>query len=236
VLDRFSRTILLCATRVLLLGGCGPDAEAPFAGLHSEQIETDREIGYRLRYMTPPWEPVRDDPLVLGAADARIQFGSEDRVGDDAQPDLQPVPESARVLEIARSTGAAAPAAEGVITYPKYRLEVALLDCEMLGLAPREDESCAAFLRERDESGRGATEDVGLLDADARVGTNVFGQRFHQFTTQVRDSRRYRRVVYFETAHRERAVRLGFEAFPSLAEHEVTQMIDAFEVFAKEEL
>jgi hypothetical protein len=210
--------------------GCGTDAEQQFAGMKQLSVQTADGLGYRLRYLDPPWKQVSNDPLLNAKSRGTVQFGAHDGEGDTAQPDLLPEPESARVLEIERATDGVNPAPDLIVTYPKYRLEAALLRCEALGIPVATDETCAARLNRLDEAGREATERSGFFGAGGREGVNAAGQRYHEFMTLVKDTGRYRRVVYFETPDRLVAARLGFEANPALSEREITQMVDAFEV------
>lgn len=222
------RTALSVALSCLSLWSCGPDAEARFAGLDVEEVAPPEGPSYRLRYLSPPWKQVAGDALVRGQAP--VQFGLNDAEGDTAHPDLWPIAESARVLEIGRNLQTDKTLPDGVVTYPKYRLEVAGLDCEALGIDLPTGDSCAAQLRQQDESGRSDSDEERVLGGYSRGGTNAFGQRYHEFTTQVQATRRFRRVVYFETERPSVAVRLGFEANPDLGESEITRMIEAFEL------
>jgi hypothetical protein len=226
------RTALELALTCLSLCGCGPDAETRFAGLDVEEVAPPEGPRYRLRYLSPPWKQVSDDALVRG--EAPVQFGVKDGEGDRAHPDLWPIADSARVLEIGRTAHTTEALPEDVVTYPKYRLEVAALDCDALAIASGPRDSCAAALRRQDERARSEGDTERVLGGHGRGGTNAFGQRYHEFTTQVAATRRFRRVVYFETERPHVAVRLGFEANPDLGEREITRMIEAFEIVTGE--
>jgi hypothetical protein len=214
------------------LAACGEDAEKQFAGMSSEVVGQPDGIGYRLRYLDPPWERVGNDPLVLGAA--KVQFGAVDPAsGAVSYPDLTPSPGSVSVLEIERSV-ANDVEIEGVITYPKYRLEVAVLRCDELDINVPRSESCAWQLNRTDVSNRGSAEFAEIFGQDGRDGHNYKGQHYYEFMTRVDETLRYRRVVYYETSERLVAIRLGFEANPALSELEVDQMVNAFEVLDDE--
>jgi hypothetical protein len=217
-------TTLLC----LMSLGCGTDAEREFAGTSSLIVGQPDGIGYRLRYLEPPWERASADPLEQGAADARVQYGDLDGRSTGSLFDLTPSAGSARVLVIEKSAEVRATPA-GVLTYPKYRLEVAVLRCAELGIQVAQQDSCAKHLNTSDATGRGPSE-LPLFGQDGRMGQNSRGQPYYEFMTQVNETQRYRRVVYFETGDRLTAIRLGFEANPPLSELEVTNMIDSFEV------
>jgi hypothetical protein len=183
--------------------------------------------------MNPPWENVADDPLVLGTGGATVQYGLLDGNGVGALPDLEPSPHGSRVLEVER-TGQSAVPIQGIITYAKYRLEVSILRCDVLGIAVAQQDSCASTLNAADVNGRTGVELNTFFGQDGRTGKNERGQPYHEFMTQVPETSRYRRVVYYETKNRLVAIRLGFEANPPLSELEVSQMIEAFEVLDDE--
>ncbi len=213
--------------------GCGQDAEETFAGMSTLVVGQPDGIGYRLRYLNPPWENVADDPLVRDAPEARVQYGLLDGMGASALADLKPSAHSSRVLEIDR-TGQAAVPIDGIITFPKYRLEVSILRCADLGIAVAQQDTCARTLNVADVNGRTGVELNVFFGQDGRSGENHRGQAYHEFMTQVPQTSRYRRVVYYETKDPLVTIRLGFEANPPLSELEVTQMIDAFEVLDDE--
>jgi hypothetical protein len=213
--------------------GCGQNAEEKYAGLSTLVVGQPDGIGYRLRYLNPPWENVDDDPLVRGASGATLQFGLRDGVGAVALPDLTPSPQSSRVLEIERSAQTTIPI-DGIITYPKYRLEVSVLHCDELQIQVAQQDSCAKQLNVSDVNGRTGVELNSFFGQNGRPGKNELGQPYYEFMTRVRETSRYRRVVYYETSDRLTAIRLGFEANPALSELEVTQMIKAFEVLDNE--
>ncbi|MFT3927575.1 MAG: hypothetical protein QM778_33895 [Myxococcales bacterium] len=229
---RLTQTFLVLNLSCLALG-CGRDADETYAGMSSLVVEQPDGIGYRLRYVDPPWQRVTTDPLERGQPDASVQFGRLDRVGAPALPDLVPSKLSSRVLEIHR-TAQVDMAAPGVITYPKYRLEVSVLNCDELGVQVATQDSCAKKLNTSDSEGRTGAELNTFFGADGREGKNDKGQPYYEFMTQVQETARYRRVVYYETSKRMTAIRLGFEANPPLSELEVTQMINAFEVLEGE--
>lgn len=212
-----------------LAAACGQDADETYAGMSSLLVGQPDGIGYRLRYLDPPWENVDNDPLVRGAGGASVQYGLRDGVGTAGMPDLVPSPQSSRVLEIERTAQVEIPV-EGIITYPKYRLEVSILRCAELGIQVAQLDSCAKHLNTSDLNGRTGVELNAFFGPDGRTGKNVKGQPYHEFMTQVPETTRYRRVVYYETSDRLTTIRLGFEANPALSELEVTQMINAFEV------
>jgi hypothetical protein len=221
--------VLACTVGLM---GCGKDADETFAGMSSLVVGQPDGIGYRLRYLDPPWERVDDDPLVRGLAGTTVQFGALDKQSA-VLSDLVPSPRSSRVLEIDRSANVDVEI-PGVITYPKYRLEVSILRCDQLGVQVAQMDSCAKTLNRNDVNGRTGVELNTFFGQDGRTGTNENGQPYYEFMSQDDKTLRYRRVVYYETAQPLTAIRLGFEANPPLSELEVTQMINAFEVLDDE--
>jgi hypothetical protein len=200
----------------LLLAGCGVDAERRYASLSSAQVEVESG-GFRARYLSPPWYSVPDDPLVAGE---RVQVP----VGDTTR-DI--VPESALVLEIENQSALPDPMG---LSYPKYRLEAALLHCtqDQIGAA----ESCAAALATQDLTGRSASEDTDFFGADPRPGKNDFGQAYWELLTRVPETGRYRRIQYLQTDDALTAARVFVEANPALDDEEMTRMLHAFELLS----
>jgi hypothetical protein len=198
----------------LLLAGCGTDAERRYAALSSLEVRVESG-GFRARYLSPPWYSVPDDPLVTGALE-------QVPVGDTTWPI---VPESALVLEIERESSVSDPSH---LSYPKYRLEAALLRCEeeQLEDAP----SCAAALASQDLAGRTASEDTELFGTAPHPGTNDFGQEFWELMTRVPETNRRRRIQYLQAEDELTALRLFVEANPELDEPEMTRMLSAFEL------
>jgi|GEM_PF-6101159 len=224
--------VFICLAGLSLAGltsACGQDADEKYAGMSSLVVEQPDGIGYRLRYMNPPWQRVTSDPLERDQPDASVQFGRLDRVGATSLPDLAPSRSSSRVLEVDRTASVDVPL-PGVITYPKYRLEVSVLHCDDLGIQVAMEDTCAKQLNSSDLADRTGSELNTFFGIDGRKGKNDAGQPYYEFMTQVTQTARYRRVVYYETRDRLAAIRLGFEANPPLSELEVTQMINAFEV------
>jgi hypothetical protein len=198
---------------------CGADAEQRYADLSSATIALEPQ-GYRLRYLHPPWDRRLDDPLVKGTRTA-VEVGGASR---------EIVPESAAVLEVAKESNASDPES---LSMPKYRLEALLLQCEAAELSPTEN--CAQVLAAKDYAARATEGDYSLFGAEPRAGENDFAQGFHEMMGQVTDTRRYRRIVFFETEQRDLTARLFIEGNPDLGEAEVTRLVNAFELTTPQE-
>jgi hypothetical protein len=198
----------------LLLAGCGADAERRYASLSSLEVQVE-EGGFRARYLSPPWYSVPSDPLVAGER-AQVPIG-------DTTQDI--VPESALVLEIENQSSLPDPMG---LSYPKYRLEAALLHCTQDQIG--EAESCAAALAAQDLTGRSASEDTDSFGADPRPGKNDFGQEYWELMTRVPETGRHRRIQYFQADDALTATRLFVEANPALDDQEMTRMLHAFEL------
>jgi hypothetical protein len=194
-------------------GACGTDAERRYADLSSAEIALEGG-GYRLRYPSPPWTRLRDDPLATGARRGVVIGGTNRDI----------LPQSGAVLEIAKQSGASDPEQLAV---PKYRLEAVLLRCAEDELAS--DESCAAVLAALDQAARAEEGDYDLFGAVPREGHNDFEQPFYEFMGRTSEEGRYQRVVYYETEVRDVTARLFVEANPDLDEPEMTRLVNAFE-------
>jgi hypothetical protein len=205
---------MLGGLSALLLAGCGGDAERRYASLSSLEVQVD-DGGFRARYLSPPWYSVLGDPLVAGE---RAQVP----IGDTTQ---EIVPGSALVLEIENQSSLPDPMG---LSYPKYRLEAALLHCTQDQIS--EAESCAAALAAQDLTGRSASEDTDWFGADPRPGKNDFGQEYWELMTRVPETGRHRRIQYFQTDGALTAARVFVEANPALDEQEMTRMLHAFEL------
>jgi hypothetical protein len=139
---------------------CGESARQPFAGMAVLTVSLPDGSGYRIRYLDPPWERIEGDALARG--EALLQWGGADSEGDTRLPDLRPIEGSVRILEIERS-GRRAGSVDGIAVYPKYRLEAALLRCDVLDIAVPRSESCARVISRADEANRASTERSWLL-------------------------------------------------------------------------
>jgi hypothetical protein len=226
----FVRSLAHCLV-VLLLGllacACGQDAEKRYAGLEVAQVRLPSGHGYRVRYLSPPWELSEDDPLATGK-NLLVPFGTSAVCGAGNDGCRLAEAGSGVVLEIDKQS----PTQEnGTITYPKYRLEAAFLRCDAGELAAADP--CAEHLAREDVLGRKdeAGDDLIIKQED---GANDWGQPFRDILTQSKESLRYRRIVYFTTSDRLLTLRLLFEANPSLAEREVTRMVQATQLFDTE--
>jgi hypothetical protein len=211
----------------LLASSCGQDAEKRYAGLEVARVQLPSGHGYRVRYLSPPWERLDDDPLVTGK-NLLVPFGPSEICGGRNDTCRSAEAKSGVVMEIDKQS----PTQDnGTITYPKYRLEAAFLRCDA-GELPAADK-CADHLAEQDVLGRRSTDGDDLI-IKQEDGENDWGQPFRDILTQSQSSLRYRRIVYFATSDRLLALRLLFEANPSLAEREVTRMVQACQLFDAE--
>jgi hypothetical protein len=209
-----SRALLRDAALVLLLAGCGADAEQRYAGLSRLDVQVEG-AGFRARYLSPPWHSKPDDPLVTGARE-------EVPVGEAA---VAIVPDSALVLEIEHESSVPDPMGVG---YPKYRLEGALLRCTEEQV--EQAESCARAFAGQDLEGRSASEDTEFFGTEPHPGTNDFGQQFWELMTRVPETNRRRRIQYLQAEDALTTLRLFVEANPELDEPEMTRMLSSFEL------
>lgn len=191
-----------------LLAGCGADAEERYAGLDVIEL-TDTSVPYRLRYLSPPWKRVKDDPLATGARKSvQVAGGLRDVVQG-----------TALVLAIDRESSIE----EVGLTYAKYVMEVAAISCAASELT--QDETCAQFLAAGDYAARASREESGFFGEEAQAGSNDVGQAYYELMTRDRALSRYKRVAFFETADRLTTLRLYIEANPGLADPLTTRMI-----------
>lgn len=202
---------------VLLGGGCGEDSEQPYAGLSVASAVAPDGIGYRVRFLSPPWDKSKLDPLVLGT-DPGVEL-----LGKPNEPFIE---DTAVVLEIDREsivvdTGQA---------LAKYRLEATLHDCD-LPLA--DGETCAQRIAVADETARGGKGEPSFYPEGVKTQTNDFDQTFYEIITRSTDNLRYKRVAFYETANPKRLLRVYIEGNPRLDEAEVTRMLKAIETFEK---
>jgi hypothetical protein len=202
------------------LVACGTDAERRYADLSRAEVTLDVG-GYQLRYLGPPWKRLGEDPLVTGARTSVMVGGANREI----------VPESAAVLQVAKQSSASDPQH---VSLPKYRLEAVFLRCSEDELEG--DQSCAAALAQGDQAARADEGTYDLFGDTPRAGQNDFEQPFHEFMGKTEIDQRYQRIVFYETSARTLAARLFIEGNPDLSEHEVTRLVNAFELtVAKEE-
>lgn len=195
--------------------GCGPDAEARYAGLSVASREVDG-AGFRLRYADPPWKHRAEDPLEDGVLKSVPIGGAPMKI----------VPKSARVLEI-RKQGASR---ESDLSLPSYRLEAVVLRCEEQRL--EEGAECAESLADADYAARADAGPTDAFGASPRAGKNDFDQTYYEFLSFDDELRRYRRIAFFSTDDPMLSVRLFIEAYTDLGEREISELIAAFEVFS----
>lgn len=181
--------------------------------MSSADIALD-EQSYRLRY-PPPWKRQKDDPLEKGTR-TQVQVGGKAR---------EFVPGSAAVLQIAKETSAPDPER---ISLPKYRLEAVLLRCTDAELEGAQN--CAEALAKLDYTALGAEGDFELFGEKPRAGQNDFEQPLYEMLGQLSETRRYRRVVFYESDDAALSVRLMIEGNPDLREREISRMVEAFEL------
>jgi len=195
------------------LAACGADSEGRYAGLDTAHIESSA-LSYKIRYLSPPWKRVKDDPLATGARKSVPVAGG-----------LRDVLEgSGLVLAIERESSIN----EMGLTYAKYVLEAAVLRCDAGEL--NGDESCALFLADGDYRARANSEDSGFFGPEAQEASNDAGQTFYELMTRDKTTFRYKRLAFFETGDRLLAVRLYIEANPGLADPLTTRMIQTLEI------
>jgi hypothetical protein len=193
---------------------CGSDAERRYAGLSKHTVSTS-ELGYRIRYLSPPWERVDEDPLVSGSRKS-VPVGSGLR---------DVVKGSAAVIVVPRQSNLSGP---DELSYAKLRLEVAAVQCTDAELSV--GSSCAQWLADTDFAQRIEQQETEQQGNTPRTDTNDFDQAFYELMTRDVETSRYRRIAYFETAIANTALRVYFEGNPDLSEAEITAMLRAFEV------
>lgn len=204
----------LLALLLAVCSGCGTDAEHPYAGLSRARVELDQG-GYVLRYLAPPWERVKDDPLAKGTRKS-VPIGGESRAV---------VADSGLVLEIERVSNSDVVAA---VTFPKYRLEAALVECSLEEVG---DVSCAQHLAELDYAARQADGNVDLFGSKPRTRKNDWGQTYFEWMGQSETTGRFRRAVFVESETPEAvAAWLLIEANPNLGEREINELVQAFQL------
>jgi hypothetical protein len=197
--------------------GCGTDAERTYAGLSSQRVELE-VAGYVVRYLAPPWQRMPDDPLSTGARKSVS-------IGGDSYPILA---KSGAVLEIPRESNVEE---EEGLSFPKYRLEAALVAC---AAEDTEQLSCAAYLAGLDYEARMGEGMFDRFGPEPRQSSNDFGQKYYELMGQTDATGRFRRVVFFEGAEAAEQIAgwLLIEANPDLGEREVTELVDAFQMLA----
>jgi len=187
--------------------GCGTDAQRRYAGL-SELARDGAGLRYTLRYQAPPWKRRDTDPLALGTQ-ARVAIGGSTRAY---------VPGSGSVLEIGTSTVAVVPGEN----FPKYRIEAALVRCdptELAGVA-----HCAQALQTAELRARGSAATSREHD-DAELP-------HHDVVARDAADLRNIRVAFFEAPVTNTALWVYMEAYPSLTEREVEDMLGAISIEA----
>lgn len=212
---RFDASLLAVA---LLSGAglsCGKDAEREYAGLSRATIERP-EAGYVVRYLSPPWQRLTDDPLATGAR-TTVSIGGASRAI---------VAESGLVLEIERVSSSDV---VDVLAFPKYRLEAALVPCSDDEVA---ESSCAEYLAELDYAARQEDAPFDRFGSSPRVRRNDWDQRYYELMGQAEATGRFRRVVYFEAAEQPEGIAgwLQLEANPDLGEREINELVRAVQM------
>jgi hypothetical protein len=199
---------------LLTANACGTDAERKYAGLSRAQVALG-EGGYVLRYLSPPWQRAKDDPLETGARKSVP-------IGGTSVPILAG---SGAVLEIDRESNT-----KDVeeLTFPNYRLEAALVECDSDDAL---DTSCAEHLAILDYAARQSEGRFDLFGDAPRAGKNDADQDYYELMGQSDATARYSRVIFFAGDAPERvAARVLIEANPDLGEREITEMVRAFEM------
>jgi hypothetical protein len=206
--------LALAALICSLAPACGTDSEHPYASLSRARVERD-QAGYVLRYLAPPWERLEDDPLAKGTRKSVSIGGTSTAI----------LAESGVVLEIEHISNSGSSEA---LTFPKYRLEAALVPCmeEDVG-----DLSCAEHLAQLDYAARQEEGPVDLLGSKPRARKNDWNQTYYELMGQSETTGRFRRVIFFESSTPERVAGwILIEANPDLGEREVTELVRAFEM------
>jgi len=211
----FPASLLAASLALITPAGCGTDSNRTYAGLSSARIELD-EGGYVLRYLAPPWEKVNDDPLTSGRR-------KSSPIGGESTPILA---DSGVALEIERVSNSDV---VNSLTFPKYRLETALVPCAQEDVG---DLSCAEYLAGLDYEARQADGSFDRFGSAPRVRKNHWDQQYYELMGQIEATGRFRRVIFFEgvDAPETLAGWMLIEANPDLAEREVTELVRAFEM------
>ena len=133
------------------------------------------------------------------------------------------IPGTATVLEIDR---------ESIImangNLAKYRFEAALLECDLELAAGA---SCAEQIAVADNQARTARGEPSFYEGSVKSGSNDFEQEYYELLTLSMESRRYKRIVFYDTPDPRRYLRVYIEANPRLDEAEVDRMVNAVEIF-----
>lgn len=210
---------LLGFTGFALSTGCGEDAQGDYAGLEVATKRTSDGVGYRVRYASPPWEESSNDPLALGV-ETTVELA-----GNDAHPYIKG---TSLVLEIERQSIVQ----QSGTTLAKYRFEAMLIECDVL-TSP--GVSCAEHIAKAENKARAKKGEASwLADHQVRAATSDFKQNYFELITKNMETRRYKRIAFFETPDPDRYLRVYIEANPTLEDTEVTRMLNAIETFKDE--
>lgn len=196
--------------------GCGEDAQGDYAGLEVATKRTPDGLGYRVRYASPPWDESSNDPLALGV-ETTVEL-----LGNNAHPYIKG---TSLVLEIERQSIVQ----QAGTTLAKYRFEAMLIECDVL-MSP--GETCAEHIAKAENKARTKKGETSWLsDHQVRAATNDFKQPYFELITKNVETRRYKRIAFFETPDPDRYLRVYIEANPTLEDTEVTRMLNAIETF-----
>ncbi len=196
--------------------GCGEDAQGDYAGLKVATERTSDGLGYRVRYASPPWDRSQNDPLALGI-ETTIELAD-----NQAHPYIEG---TSLVLEIDRQSIVESMGS----TLGKYRFESMLIACDVV-IAP--GGSCAEQIAKAENDARSKKGEASSYeDHQVKSSTNDFKQKYFELSTQNMDTRRYKRIAFYETPDPDRYLRVYIESNPSLEDMEVTRMLNAIETF-----
>lgn len=242
----------LCAVGLTACGlaGCGPDADAQYAGLSLVEVVGPNMVGYRLRYLRLPWLLRRAgtaEPAPAGELDCRPLEFAHSPLG---APDVQTNAAEGRrdwcsTAEIPREGGGGG---GDSVVLPKYYLEASIEECEAVrnGTAYPDSPTCNEEADAADEScakraARCELEMMQLRDSletlpgaedGIRASFNDSGDEYFEYMTYNSTVARFRRAAMYKVGDStDYYVRLFISAFPRLDETEATRMYQAFDVF-----
>ena len=231
------------AIATLAAVGCGEDATADYAGLEEvEVVDEDNGVGYRVRYLSPPWE----------LAEAGGSGFNQDCVAlsqvfrlrtPDAFPPATPRRDYCTSLGIGREGSGGT---DEAFALNKYYMEVSIEPCSDVfsGTTYGDDLSCLAdadatatcaevaarceaeLLLSNNDSSAGFP---GSDPMGVRANTNDVGGDYWEYATiNISEATRYRRGAMYDTGTGRDGhfVRVFMSSFPKLDATEVSRMFD----------
>ena len=195
------RWLILPLLVCLGVTGCGADAEMDYAGLTQLSVENSKAVGYRVRYLSPPWK-----------RDTASEDEDSNRVVLRIDRDLSSDP---NIPAKYQATVDVLPCAEGRAPCARWEATEQLRTWTY-PLSATEAPTHANLLTDETEFVDGLREGE-RSDEDAP---------YFELLTINSETVRYHRVAYFDAAD-DHYVRMEFDSTPRLDETEVTRMVKA---------